>query len=48
MSSAHQTLMSPLHTLQLQDENPLAFLKKAYLKHRQGNPLPLLRIASSS
>lgn len=45
-AAAHQTLMSLLHTLQLQDQNPLAFLKKAYLKHRQGNPLPLLRIAS--
>lgn len=43
---AHQTLMSLLHTLQLQDKNPLAFLKKAYLKHRQGNPFPILRLAS--
>mgnify|MGYP001609213039 CR=1 FL=1 len=43
---AHQTLMSLLHTLQLQDKNPLTFLKKAYLKHRQGNSSPLLRIAS--
>jgi len=34
--------------LQLQDKNPLAFLKKAYLKHRQGNSLPILRIASVS
>jgi len=38
--------MSLLHTLQLQDKNPLAFLKKAYLKHRQGNSLPILKIAS--
>ena len=45
-AAAHQTLMSLLHTLQLQDKNPLVFLKKAYLKHRQGNPLPILRIAS--
>jgi transposase len=45
-AAAHQTLMSLLHTLQLQDKNPLNFLKKAYLKHRQGNPLPILRIAS--
>ena len=47
-ASAHQTLMSLLHTLQLQDKNPLAFLKKAYLKHRRGNLLPILRIASTS
>ena len=46
-ASAHQTLMSLLHTLQFQDKNPLAFLKKAYLKHRQGNSLPILRIASA-
>lgn len=45
-AAAHQTLMSLLHTLQLQNKNPLAFLKKAYLKHRQGNALPILRIAS--
>jgi len=45
-AAAHQTLMSLLHTLQLQDKNPLAFLKKAYLKHRQGNSLPILKIAS--
>ncbi len=45
-SAAHQTLMSLLHTLQFQDKNPLAFLKKAYLEHRQGNPLPILEIAS--
>ena len=43
---AHQTLMSLLHTLQLQDKNPLSFLKRAFLKHRQGNSLPILRIAS--
>jgi len=47
-ATAHQTLMSLLHTLQLQDKNPLTFLKKAYLKHRQGNPLPILKIASIS
>lgn len=45
-AAAHQTLMSLLHTLQLQDKNPLTFLKKAYLKHRQGNLFPILRIAS--
>lgn len=45
-AEAHQTLMSLLHTLLLQDKNPLTFLKEAYLKHRQGNPLPILRIAS--
>ena len=45
-AAAHETLMSLLHTLRLQDKNPLTFLKKAYLKHRQGNPLPILRIAS--
>jgi hypothetical protein len=47
-AAAHQTLMSLLHTLQLQDKNPLAFIRKAYLKHRQGNPFPILRIASAS
>jgi transposase len=46
-AAAHQTLMSLLHTLQLQDKNPLSFLKRAYLKHRQGSSLPILRIASA-
>jgi len=46
-AAAHQTLMSLLHTLELQNRDPLDFLKKAYLKHRQGNSLPILRIASA-
>ncbi|PIQ86494.1 MAG: hypothetical protein COV74_04775 [Candidatus Omnitrophica bacterium CG11_big_fil_rev_8_21_14_0_20_45_26] len=45
-AAAHQTLMSLLHTAQLQNKNPLTFLKKAYLKHRQGYSFPILRIAS--
>lgn len=40
--NAHETLMSLLHTLKLQDKDPLRFLKKAYLKHRQGNLRPIL------
>jgi len=45
-AAAHQTMMSLLHTLQLQAKSPFTFLKKAYLKHRQGKLLPILRIAS--
>ena len=41
---AHQTLTSLLHTLQLQGRNILSFFKDAYLKHRQGNPTPILSI----
>ena len=42
----HETLMSLLHTTMLQTREPLTFFKKAYLRHRQGNPRPILRIAS--
>ena len=41
-SDAHETLMSLLQTLRLQDKNPIPFLKEAYLRHRKGNPEPVL------
>lgn len=46
-ASAHETLMSLLHTTTLQARDPYTFLKKAYLRHRQGNPLPILRFTSA-
>ena len=39
---AHETLMSLLQTLRLQDKNAITFFKTAYLRHRKGNPSPLL------
>ena len=39
---AHETLMSLLQTLRLQNRKPIPFFKEAYLKHRKGNPNPLL------
>lgn len=45
-AKAHETLMSLLHTLQLQGKDTIAFLQKAYLKHRQGNLRPVLLLAS--
>ena len=39
---AHETLMSLLHTLQLQGKDTVALLQKAYLRHRQGNLRPVL------
>jgi len=39
---AHETSMSLLQTMRLQNRDPLAFFKRAYLAHRQGNPAPLL------
>jgi transposase len=39
---AHETLMSLLQTLRLQNKNPIPFFKEAYLKHRKGNPEPVL------
>lgn len=41
-AKAHEVLMSLLHTAQLQDRNPITFFKEAFLKHRLGNPEPLL------
>lgn len=43
---AHEVLMSILQTLRLESRNAVEFLKTAYLKHRQGNPTPLLSIPS--
>ena len=45
-ADAHEVLMSLLQTLRLQQKNPLNFFKLAYLKHRQGNPSPLLFLPS--
>jgi len=39
---AHEVLMSLLQTLRLQKRSLAVFFKSAYLKHRQGNPAPLL------
>jgi hypothetical protein len=43
-AGAHEVMMSLLHTLRLQDEDPLAFFKKAVLRHSQGNPSPILSL----
>ena len=43
-AEAHQTLTSLLHTLELQGRNALGFFKDAYLKHRQGDPAPILSL----
>ncbi len=43
-AKAHETLMSLLHTLQLQKQDPLSFFKKAYLRHRQGDFAPILSL----
>ena len=43
-AKAHETLMSILHTLQLQKQDPLSFFKKAYLRHRQGDFAPILSL----
>ena len=40
-ADAHEVLMSILQSLRLQKRTALPFLKTAYLKHRQGNPIPL-------
>jgi len=39
---AHERLMSLLHTLKLQNQDPIQLIQKAYLKHRQGNSAPIL------
>lgn len=41
---AHETLMSLLQTLRLQDKNPIPFFKESYLKHRKGDPQPILAL----
>jgi hypothetical protein len=46
-ADAHQTLMSLVQTLRLQERDPVAFLKSAFLRHRQGNPAPLLNLATA-
>jgi transposase len=43
-AGAHEVMMSLLHTLRLQDKEPLAFFKKAILRHSQGNPTPILSL----
>ena len=45
-AGAHEVMMSLLHTLRLQDKDPLDFFKKAVLRHSQGNPIPILSTAS--
>ena len=41
---AHETLMSLLQTLRLQNKNPILFFKESYLKHRKGDLEPVLSI----
>lgn len=41
---AHEVLMSLSQTLRLQNMEPSAFLKRAYLAHRQGHSAPLLSL----
>jgi transposase len=43
-AGAHEVMMSLLHTLRLQDKDPLSFFKKAVLRHSQGNPTPILSL----
>jgi len=43
-AKAHEILMSLLHTLRLQNQDPLSFFKEAYLQHRQGNLAPILSL----
>lgn len=43
-AKAHEVMTSLLHTLRLQDKDPLAFFKKAALRHSQGNPDPILSL----
>ena len=46
-AEAHEVLMSLLQTLRLQGKNPIPFFKTAYLRHRQGNPIPILSLLPS-
>ena len=41
-ADTHATLTSLLHTLELQQRNPLEELQKAYIHHRQGNEKTIL------
>jgi len=41
-ADAHEVLMSLLQSLRLQGRTAIPFFKTAYLKHRQGNPIPIL------
>ena len=43
-AKAHETMMSLLHTLRLQEKNPLEFFRKAILRHSQGSPAPVLAL----
>lgn len=43
-AKAHEVMMSLLHTLRLQDKDPLVFLKNAVLRHSQGHPAPILAL----
>jgi len=43
-AEAHEILMSLLQTLRLQNQDPIEFFMQAYLKHRQGNPAPILSL----
>lgn len=43
-SAAHETLMSLLQTLRLQKKDIIPFFKTAYLRHRKGNPTPVLSL----
>ena len=45
-ADAHGTHMSLLQTLRLQGRNIFTELKQAYLFHRQGNTVPILKLAS--
>lgn len=40
-ADAHEVLMSLVQSLRLQNRTPFAFIRTAYLKHRQGNPTPI-------
>lgn len=41
-AAAHEVLMSLLQTSRLQNKSPIPFFKEAYLKHRKGDPRPVL------
>lgn len=43
-ADTHEILMSLLQTLRLRKQDPIDFFKKAYLKHRQGDPIPILSL----
>jgi transposase len=43
-AKAHEVLTSLLHTLRLQEKNPITFFKEAILRHSQGNLTPILSL----